>query len=125
LDTGQPSVIPFGLLELNGEGMVVHYCPARERGKQGSASEIIGKNFFDDVVPFPPVKEFKTRFLRFMAMGDLVQRFTIRFPFDEQDVRLQIMLAHITERTERGSERLALVRLMPENNMAYPQSAVA
>lgn len=125
MKSGQHSVIPFGLLELNGEGVVVHYSPARTPHGQGSASNIVGRNFFDDVVPFPPVKEFKTRFLRFMAMGDSVQRFTIRFPFEELDVRVQIMLAHITERTERGSERLALVRLMPENYIAYPTSAVA
>jgi hypothetical protein len=35
------------------------------------------------------------------------------------------MLAHITERTDRRSERLALVRLMPEKHISYPERAVA
>ncbi len=122
----QSSIMPFGLLELDSRGTVVHYSPARaQQPGDWERDEIVGRNFFDDVVPVMPVKEFKDRFLRFMASGDSVQRFTIRFLFKQQDVRVQIMLAHITERTERGSERLALVRLMPENYMAYPTTAVA
>jgi photoactive yellow protein len=122
----QSSIMPFGLLELDGRGTVVHYSPAREQ-QTGvwERDEIVGRNFFDDVVPVMPVREFKDRFLRFMASGDSVQRFTIRFPFEQQDVRVQIMLAHITERTDRRSERLALVRLMPENYISYTERAVA
>lgn len=115
----ESSAIPFGLIELDGEGTVVHYSPAREPESYGETSDIVGRNFFDEVVPVSPVKEFKTRFLRFMAIGDSVQRFTIRFPFEHQDVRVQIMLARITERTENGRERLALVQLRPENNLAF------
>ena len=122
----QSYIIPFGLLELDGQGIVVHFSPARETGAgDGVRSAIIGKNFFDDVMPVLPVKEFKDRFLRFMAIGESVQRFTIKFPFEQQDVRVQIMLARITERSERRSERLALVRLMPENFAAYTERAVA
>jgi photoactive yellow protein len=122
----QSPIMPFGLLELDGRGTVVHYSPARENASgDWERDNIVGRNFFDDVVPVLPVKEFKDRFLRFMASGDSVQRFTIRFPFEQQDVRVQIMLAHITERSERRSERLALVRLMPEHYVSYPERAVA
>lgn len=126
INKDQSSVMPFGLLELDGKGTVVHYSPAREQ-KSGAweRDEIVGRNFFDDVVPVLPVREFKDRFLRFMTSGDSVQRFTIRFPFEQQEVRVQIMLAHISERTERRSERLALVRLMPENYIYCSERAVA
>jgi photoactive yellow protein len=128
VDKDQASIMPFGLLELDGRGTVVHYSSAREQqsaGRDWERESIVGRNFFDDVVPVLPVKEFKDRFLRFMSSGDSVQRFTIRFPFEQQEVRVQIMLAHITERTDRRSERLALVRLMPENNAACTERAVA
>jgi photoactive yellow protein len=122
----ESSIIPFGLLELDEQGTVVHYSPATQWKRRGRDSDnIIGRNFFDDVIPVLPVKEFKERFLRFMALGDSVQRFTIRCPFEQRDIRVQIILARITERTERNSERLALVRLMPETFVSYPASAVA
>ncbi len=70
----ESAAIPFGLLELDGEGTVLHYSPAREPKRVAEAASIIGRNFFDEVVPVSPVKEFKTRFLRFMAIGDSVQR---------------------------------------------------
>jgi photoactive yellow protein len=123
----QHSIIPFGLLELDSQGTVVNYSPARERvtGAGAPARHILGKNFFDEVMPVLPVREFKERFLRFMSFGDSVERFTIRFPLEEREVRVQIMLARITERTERSSERLALVRFMPESFLAYRESAAA
>ena len=126
MSTDQSSIIPFGVLELDGQGFVVHFRPARvPEADNGTQVQIVGKNFFDDVLPVLPVKEFKDRFLRFMATGESVQRFIIKFPFAQGDVRVQIMLAHITERSERRSKRLALVRLMPENFAAYTERAVA
>jgi hypothetical protein len=74
---------------------------------------------------FLSVKEFKERFLRLVAFGDSVQRFILKFPIEQRDIRVHIMRARITERTERSSERLALVRLMPDTFVAYPDSAVA
>lgn len=109
--------IPYGLIELDTVGTVVRYSPASEQSAH-DAPNIVGRNFFNEVAPFAEVKELKGRFLSFMALGDAIERLTIKVPFNEQSLKIQILLARITEQTERGRERLALVRLMPEETPA-------
>jgi hypothetical protein len=48
-----------------------------------------------------------------MADGDSVERFSLSFPFNQESVKVQIVMAHLVERTEKGRERFALIRLMP------------
>lgn len=112
--------IPYGLIELDTVGTVIRYSPASEK-RSPEMPNIVGQNFFNEVAPFAEVKELKGRFLSFMAFGDAIERFTVKVPFEQQNVKIQILLARITEQTERGRERLALVRLMPDTaSMAAP-----
>jgi photoactive yellow protein len=106
--------LPFGLLELDAAGTVIRYSPAAEQHSPVSPQDILGRNFFTEVAPYNQVSEVKSRFLSFMANGDTVQKFSIICPSDEKNVKIQIMLARVTERLEQGRERLALVRIMPE-----------
>jgi hypothetical protein len=75
---------------------------------------VVGRNFFKDIAPLPELHDLKNRFLSFMAFGDSVERFSVSFPFGQGAVKIQIALARVTERTEVGSKRFALVRLMPD-----------
>jgi photoactive yellow protein len=108
-----PSVMPFGLFELDSSGVVTRYTPAEEPHSTQLSQQVLGRNFFDDVLPVAPLREFKSRFLTFMTYGDEVQRFNLSFPFDHSSVRVQIVLARITKSYEVGGERLALVHLIP------------
>jgi photoactive yellow protein len=108
------SIIPFGMFELNAMGTVVHYSPATEERKDTLAGKVLGQNFFDDLLPTTQVDEMKSRFHRFMADGTSVERFTVSFPYNRESIKVQIVMAHLSEKTERGHERFALIRLMPE-----------
>jgi photoactive yellow protein len=114
VNDNKTSQIPFGMFELDASGVVVHYSPASE-GKRSEASDsLIGKNFFGDLISISQMEELKGRFLSFMADGDSVERFTISFPYNQESVKVQIVMAHLTEKSERGRERFAIIRLMPE-----------
>jgi photoactive yellow protein len=106
--------IPFGMFELDATGVVIHYSPASEEKRDGLVNAMVGKNFFDHLISIAQVEELKRRFLTFMADGDSVERFSLSFPFNHESVKVQIVMAHLIERTERGRERFALIRLMPE-----------
>jgi photoactive yellow protein len=110
-DTSQ---IPFGMFELDASGVIVHYSPVSEAKRAALNNGIVGKNFFDELLSITQVEELKGRFLRFMADGDSVQRFSLIFPFNQESIKVQIVMAHLIEKTERGRERFALIRLMPE-----------
>jgi photoactive yellow protein len=106
--------LPFGLLELDAAGTVVRYSPAAEQNSPVQSQDIIGRNFFTEVAPCEQVNEVRSRFLAFMAFGDAVQKFSITCPVEDKSIKIQIMLARVTEMLDEGRERLALVRIMPE-----------
>lgn len=110
------SGIPFGLLDLDREGVVCRYCPAHEQESNGSKSDFNGRNFFTEVLPVEQVKNFQARFHDFMAHGEAVEKFSTTFAHQGELIKVQIMLAHITERSEGTHKRLALVRVMPERS---------
>ena len=108
------NTLPFGLLELDAAGTVIRYSPAAEQSPHMPPEDILGRNFFTEVVQCEQVNKVKSRFLAFMAFGDAVQKFSITCPFEQKNIKIQIMLARVTETGEHGRERLALVRIMPE-----------
>jgi photoactive yellow protein len=108
------SQIPFGMFELDAAGVVIHYSPAAEEKRDASIKGIIGRNFFDELISIRQVEELKGRFHTFMADGNSVERFSLSFLFNQESIKVQIVMAHLIERTEKGSERFALIRLMPD-----------
>ena len=105
--------LPFGLLELDTSGAVIRYSPA-ERYSAVQADEVLGRQFFTEVVPNEQVRNFQARFQLFMEYGQSIDRFSASFDSDEGQIKVQIMLARISKKIGNGSERLALVRIMPE-----------
>ncbi|MDT4954450.1 MAG: hypothetical protein QOJ02_2588 [Acidobacteriota bacterium] len=108
------SRLPFGLLELDTSGAVIRYSPASEQNSDVKAQDVLGRHFFTEVVSNDQVKDFQARFQLFMAHGQTVDRFSTVFDSEEGQIKVQILLARISEKTTQGSERLALVRIMPE-----------
>ena len=113
--------IPFGLLELDATGTVIHYSPAAAQNLSPPAQDILGRNFFNEVAPIEQVQDFRERFHGFMMHGEATHKFSTTFPLDGGSVKVQILLAHVTENSTYGRQRLALVRIMPETTSAIVQ----
>ncbi|MDT4895034.1 MAG: hypothetical protein QOH25_111 [Acidobacteriota bacterium] len=114
VSNNENTIIPFGMFELNAAGVIVHYSPASEAERDAVANKIVGQNFFDDIISISQVEEVKSRFLNFMVDGTSVERFTVSFPYRQSSVKVQIVMAHVSEKSENGRERFALLRVMPE-----------
>lgn len=112
------NALPFGLLELDAVGTVVRYSPAFEQNPIVKSDDVLGRNFFTEVLPAPEIKDHQARFRLFMAQGQTRDQFSTTFSSEEGQIKVQILLARITEKSEQGSERLALVRIMPEEGIA-------
>jgi hypothetical protein len=50
------TTIPFGMFELNAAGVVVHYSPASEEERNALQNNIVGRNFFGDLVAISQVE---------------------------------------------------------------------
>ena len=110
------SIIPFGMFELDAAGTVIHYSPVTEERKSSQSFDIVGGNFFERLACIAEVEQLKNRFLNFMANGTSFERFTISFPYNQESIKVQIVMAHVSEKSENGRERFALLRVMPETH---------
>jgi hypothetical protein len=118
-------MIPFGMFELDAAGLIVHYSPVSEEGRAALQNKMVGRNFFDDLGSFSQVEELRRRFLNFMSVGTSVERFSINFNRNLESVRVQIVMARFSEKSERGRESFALIRLMPERIEHLSSNAAA
>ena len=105
--------LPFGLLELDAAGEVIRYSPASEERSDVQAKDILGRQFFNEVVRNKKVKDFEARFQLFMKQGRTVDRFSASFPSESGEVSVQFLLARLDKKASAGREHLALVRIMP------------
>jgi photoactive yellow protein len=114
MNNSSRSRIPFGLLELDRSGAVIRYSPASEQNPDVKAQDVLGRHFFTEIISNDQVKDFQARFHLFMADGQTVDRFSTIFDSEEGQIKVQIIMARISEKMAQGNERLALVRIMPE-----------
>jgi photoactive yellow protein len=110
--------LPFGLLELDAAGTVMHYSPALERNPTVKSNDILGRNFFTEVLTASEIKAHQARFRLFMAQGQTVDKFSTTFPSEDGQIKVQIMLARVLDKSNGVAQRLALVRIMPEEGFA-------
>lgn len=104
-------LLPFGLLELDEKAIIIRFSPAGEHHSEVKASDIIGRDFFKEIVPFNEAKEAEEKFHRFMERGDSHERLFFTFTSTQGQIAVQIALAYLPEMENR---RFVLVRLMPE-----------
>jgi len=112
--TSSHTELPYGLLELDASGRVVRYAPAFEQTSKVKLDDILGHNFFTEVMPATEVKDCQARFRLFMEHNQATDKFNTTFPSEQGPIKVQIMLARILEQAKGGVEQLALVRVMPE-----------
>jgi photoactive yellow protein len=112
------NALPFGLLELDVAGTVVHYSPASEQNPRVKSNDVLGRDFFTEVMTASEIKDQQARFRLFMAQGQTVDRFSATISSEEGQIKVQIILARILDKSKGVTQRLALVRIMPEEGAA-------
>ncbi len=105
--------MPFGLFELDQSGQVIRYSPAAEQHSDVKAQDVLGRQFFTEVLPDRQVKDFEPRFQLFMEQGQSIDRFSTNLPSAEGEIKVQFLLARIAKKSKQYAEHLALVRIMP------------
>lgn len=107
------AVIPFGLYEVDAAGTVVYYIPPIREKISDSINNVVGRCFFDEIIPCAQAEEFKNRFLNFMSDSHSVERFSVDFPHMQSSAKVDIMMVRLTEHFGNEHKQFAIVRLMP------------
>lgn len=105
----------FGLFELDTAGTVLYSRaepdgePAGEPGD--SAADVTGRNFYDEVVPFGNVEEFRRRVAQFTRGGSPADSFRFDCQYDGAPTPVRVLLARIRERANDERTKSVLVHI--------------
>ncbi len=91
--------LPFGVIELDAAGTVLHYNAAEAALSGQESSRVTGTNFFLDVAPCTAVKEFQGRFRSFMELESASESFDFTFSFPTHTAQVRIVFV----RSGRGT----------------------
>ena len=89
--------LPYGVIEVDGEGRVIFRNAAGSRFFGGALETVVGRDFFRDVVPSTRLPEFHGRFLEGVRRGSLDERFRFVFSCDSLPLRVEVRMRSADE----------------------------
>lgn len=92
--------LPFGVIELDDEGMVTAYNRAEAALAHTQVERVLGRNFFTEVAPCTAVKEFEGRFRQFLDSDEKLIQFNFTFSFRDGPVGVEIFMLHCEGQAE-------------------------
>jgi chemotaxis family two-component system sensor kinase Cph1 len=84
--------LPYGIIQVDGEGRVMFYSAAASRFSGHAVEAVVGRDFFRDVAPSTHFPEFHGRFLEGVRRGSLDECFRFVFSFDPRPVRVKVRM---------------------------------
>lgn len=95
LSEEQLNKLPFGVIQVNREGIILSYNEAEHRLSGLYDTDIVGHNFFTEIAPCADVQEFKGRFDDFLNSSELSVRFDFTYRFNRRDIEVQITFLRV------------------------------
>lgn len=108
----------MGLFELDTAGTVMYsrVNPSAYAASTVPSSDLVGRNFFEEVAPFKNVEEFRRRFRHFACGSDSAEKFTFTCQFEERPAEMKVMLMRISEREFDEDKKLIIVDIRLNNS---------
>ncbi|HEX8127844.1 MAG TPA: hypothetical protein VF527_02000 [Pyrinomonadaceae bacterium] len=100
----------FGLFEISDQGIIRYYQPPADGDATGARAELIGCNFFNEVVPTARTKELRERIHHFRRSGKPTESFDLALNADD-DLTVRVLLTTIQERTAGETRQSVLVHI--------------
>ena len=119
LTDDQLDALPFGVIQVDGQGLIRKYNAAESRFSGRQRERVLGRDFFRDVAPCTNLPAFRGRFLEGVRRGDLHAVFDFVFGFDEP-VRVEVTMRAAVE-----ADRYWLIVRQVGTLSASPQRRVA
>ena len=99
----------FGLYELSDEGTVLYSRPRGNDGLRQPTPEIVGRDFFHDVVGCENKDDLRRHFSRFIGGDRPVDAFLFDCCFKSEIVRTKIFMTRASETDEGHASEIVIV----------------
>jgi hypothetical protein len=99
----------FGLFELDSTGKVLYSKVESDGIIDNRKTALNGLNFYEEVITFNNVSEFRRHLERFTNGGDSVQKFDFVCQFDDGCQQVKVRFVRVSEREYDGQAKLTIV----------------
>jgi photoactive yellow protein len=117
LSDAELDALPFGVICLDAEGVVLRYNLAESRLARLDRAQVVGKNFYRRVAPCTATNEFEGRVRAFLTNGPPIGRFSYVFDFKFGAQQVDVELVRVP-----GNERVYL--LINRTKFAAPRAGL-
>jgi hypothetical protein len=87
------------------------FIPASKAGKVGSATDLIGRNFFKEVEPFTTSDDLRSKIASFTDGTSIADSFRSAFHLDNDSLPIKVLLARIVDRTNAKRTKSVMVHI--------------
>lgn len=91
----------FGLFEISETGTVLYARIRRRNTLIDAKPALVGRNFFDEVLPFENVADFRRRFKNFLENADSSDNFIFGCRSKKGVLQVKVLLMRVSEDGER------------------------
>lgn len=110
--TTQPRQKLFGMFELDSSNRVVYSrFEGEARGELTKAPEVNGASLFEAGAAFSNADEFRRRINLFRSNGAQADSFDFTFEYEDGPVPVRVLLARVSESSDRGSTKSVLIHV--------------
>jgi hypothetical protein len=107
-----PGEIPLGLLELDSEGTVLYYKAERGEGRAAGRPDIVGRNFFTDVLHATDGKDLQVHLDDFWRGREPARSFDFILTSGRASLPVRVRLARTREQSGDGDRESVLVHVI-------------
>jgi hypothetical protein len=100
----------LGLFELDIAGTVIYSSLEKPNGQLLADTDIKGRDFFKEILPFANIEEFRRRFDLFRLGDAQASGFDFVCDYGERSVPVKVLLARLRARGELGESVLVHLR---------------
>lgn len=101
----------LGLFELDGAGKVLYYRRDSGVKSRSPSRDMAGHNFYDEVVPFNNVEEFRQCVTEFTRGAKAADSFDFDCHYERSARTVRVLLARICERVNLNNTKSVLVHI--------------
>lgn len=98
-----------GLFEVDAAGTILYSKVESDGVSDDRKTGLKGLNFYDEVLPFTNVGEFRQHLDYFISGGNSVDNFNFTCRFDDGSEQVKVRLVRVSEREYDGRAKLTIV----------------
>ena len=105
-----------GIFELDLAGVILYFRQNQMSLPKESNNYLVGQNFFEQVVDFENVQDFRRRFKNFISSRNSTENFLFECRSAEGNIPVRVLMLRASEKNDNQSHDFVILDIRKTNN---------